>query len=118
MLQERLIKDLAQPDPHRPPHLHRLIPDKWVIEEDYPIFPLGTVILYSSDDRRADRLFRKMKQLYEQGLRIPGVIHIIHERLFLSSAGKPFSEHVDGLTESVERFQEGINQSQHSVEFF
>jgi len=118
VLREHLVKELAQPDPQRPAHLHRLIPDRWVVEEDYPLFPLGTVILYPPDDRRADRLFRKVQRLAEQGLHIPGTINIIHERLFLPSAGKLFAEHVDGLTESLERFQELMKQSQQPVEFF
>lgn len=117
-LRDRLIKELAQPDPQRPTHFHRLIPDRWITEEDYPILPLGTVILYAPDDRRADRLFRKMKQLCEQGLYLPGTVHIVHERLSLSSAGKSFVEHVNGLTESLERFQELIKSQQQSVEYF
>lgn len=117
-IRKTFVKALAQPNPQRPAHFHRLVPDKWLLEQAYPLLPLGTVVLYPPEDRRADRLFICIERAITQGIRFPGMINIVHEGLYLKSAGKQFLEHVDGLSESLEQVLEILKQKQQVPEFF
>jgi len=117
-IRDRIVWALAQPDPLRPPQFHRLIPEEWVVEDAYPLFPLTTAVIYPTDDTRADRLFRSLRQLQRNGIELPGLINVIPEGLYLASEGKQFVEHVDGLTESAEKLQELLQGSQEMPTFF
>lgn len=118
VLRDRIVAALAQPDPLRPPQIHRLVPEAWIVEDGYPVFPLATVVIYPADDTRADRLFRSLRRLRRDGIEFPALINIIPEGLHLASEGKRFVEHVDGLTESMERLQELLQGSQEMPTFF
>jgi ATP-dependent DNA helicase RecQ len=114
----RIVAALAESDPLRPPQIHRLIPEAWLVEDDYPLFPLATLVIYPTDESRADRLFRSLRRLRQDGIELPGLINIIPDGLHLASEGKRFVEHVDGLTESIERLQELLQGSQEMPAFF
>ena len=49
-LRDRFVRALATPGPHQQPNFHRIVPDRWVYEKDYPLFPLATVIVYSPEN--------------------------------------------------------------------
>lgn len=117
-IRDRIVQALAQPDSLRPPQMHRLIPEAWVVEDAYPLFPLATVVIYPTDESRADRLFRSLRRLRLDEIELPALINIIHEGLHLASEGKRFVEHVDGLTESMERLEELLQGSQEMPAFF
>ncbi len=117
-LRDRIIMTLAQSDPLRQPQLHRLIPDAWIIEDDYPLFPVATTVIYPVDERRADQLFGKLRELEQTSGDLPGIINIVTAGLHLRSIGKAFTEHVEGLTESIERLQELLQSSQEVPTFF
>jgi hypothetical protein len=112
------VAALAEPDPLRLPQIHRLIPEAWVVEDNYPLFPLATAVIYPTDESRADRLFRSLRRLRRDGIELPGLINVIPEGLHLASEGKRFVEHVDGLTESIERLKELLQGSQEISAFF
>lgn len=117
-IRDHLVQELAQLDPQRPPYLHRLIPDTWVVEENYPLFALATVVLYPTTDKRANSLYRALKRHKDRGIHFPGLINIIPEGLFLSSEGRHFVEHVDGLVESVEELANILQKGKELPAFF
>lgn len=117
-LRDKLIRALAQPDPQRPPLFHRLLPHTWITEEDCPLFPLTTVVLYPPDDRRGDPLFRAIRKTNQNGIRFPAIVNIVHEALHLTSEGKQFTEHVDGLSEPLRHFQALLDSSEELPAFF
>jgi superfamily II DNA/RNA helicase len=118
ILRDQVIQALAQPDPHRPVHIHRFLPDRWITEKDYPLLPLNTALIFPPDDRGADRLFRTMQHAHELKIVFPATMNIIHEALYLPSAGKRFIEHVNGLTETVGWLQSTLKGSQMLPEYF
>ncbi|MCX6042597.1 MAG: helicase-related protein, partial [Caldilinea sp.] len=85
---DRIVAALAEPDPLRLPQIHRLIPEAWVVEDNYPLFPLATAVIYPTDESRADRLFRSLRRLRRDGIELPGLINVIPEGLHLASEGK------------------------------
>ena len=117
-VRDTLVKALARPDPQRAPLLHRLLPHSWITEEDYPLFPLATVVVYPPDDRRGDRLFRAIRRASQNGVRFPAMVNVVHEALHLTSEGKQFTEHVDGLREPLKHFQALLLSSEELPAFF
>lgn len=118
VLRDELIRTLARPDPQRPPLFHRLVPHTWIIQQDYPLFPLATVVIYPPDDRRGDRLFRSLAKTNENGIRFPATVNIVHEALYLASEGKRFTEHVDGLREPLKHMQVLLDSGEELPAFF
>jgi hypothetical protein len=117
-VRDTLVKALARPDPQRVPLLHRLLPHSWITEEDYPLFPLATVVVYPPDDRRGDRLFRAIRRASQNGVRFPAMVNVVHEALHLTSEGKQFTEHVDGLREPLKSFWALLESNAELPAFF
>lgn len=100
-LGSKLVRDLAKQDEDYTFYPHRLIPISWMIDRERPpLLPLATVLVYPPDDRAADRVYRKIKAAHDNSVQFPACVNIVHNALHLASEGKPFVEHVDGLTES------------------
>lgn len=114
----QVLSALASSNPHKPPVLHRLVPDSWVVHEGYPLFPLATAVIYSPDARAADELFRSLERGRANGVVFPATVNVVHFSLYLASAGKFFLEHVDGLTEPIGRAQELLSASEQDIELF
>lgn len=117
-IRDVLIRDLARPDPQFLPRFHRLLPHTWITDQDYPLFPLATVVVYPPDDKRADGLFRAIRRASEGAPRFPATISIVHEALHLTSEGKRFTEHVDGLREPLDHFEDLLLDGQEMPSFF
>lgn len=113
-----LIRALAQPGAQRLPLPHRLLPESWITGAEYPLFALATIVIYPQDDRRADMIFRALGQAQKGGVRFPGLINFLPEGLVLAGQGKRFLEHVNGLTEPIERFQSLMATSDEEPTFF
>lgn len=115
---EQLLSGLAKPSAHTLPQLHRLIPAKWVITDNYPLFPLATAVIYPTEDLAADQLFKALKRARAQGISFAGTVNVIHSSLFLASEGKHFLEHVDGLKEPLERVRELLRANVGNIDLF
>jgi len=105
------VRALAQYDREFTVYPHRIIPVSWIGHRNRtPLFPLATVIVYPTDDRSADRVYQSVKMIEKQGVYLPACINIVHSALRLPSAGKQFTEHVDGLSEPFHRFSDFVKQ--------
>jgi superfamily II DNA/RNA helicase len=99
------VRALARHDREFTVYPHRIIPVSWIGHRNRtPLFPLPSVIVYPTDDRSADRVYQAIKLAEKQGVYLPACINIVHTALRLPSEGKQFTEHVDGLQESLDYF--------------
>jgi len=117
-VRDELAMTLADPGPQRQPRPHRLVPDRWVVRNRYPLFELPTVIAYPPEDAAADRLYGALENASTHGIIFPATIHLVHEALYLPTPGRRFVEHVDGLTEPADRLQRLLEGSEKLPEFF
>lgn len=115
---DQLLADLAKPSAYKLPHLHRLIPDLWVVNNNYPLFPLATAVIYPPGDRAADELYRALQHVRAEGISFTATVNIIHSALYLKSEGKHFLQHVDGLNEPIERVQALLHAAEESIDLF
>ena len=76
------------------------------------------MVLYPPDDRRGDRLFRAIRKTNQNGIHFPAIVNIVHEALHLTSEGKQFTEHVDGLSEPLRHFQALLDSTEELPAFF
>ena len=107
------VRALAQQDKEYTVQPHRVIPLSWVGQrERSPLFPLPTIIVYPTDDRAADRVYQALRTMEVQGVKLPACINVIHAALQLPSAGKLFTEHVNGLKESFDDFLRFLDKDQ------
>lgn len=106
-----LVQSLAEQDKEYTVNPHRVLPLSWLLRrESSPMLPLPTVVVYPPDDVTADLAYQAIQGFRAHGIKGPGCIHIVHEALYLRSAGKSFAEHVDGLTESIETFRVFVSE--------
>lgn len=104
------VRALAQHDREFTVYPHRIIPVSWIGHRNRtPLFPLPSVIVYPVDDRSADRVYQAIKHAEKQGVYLPACINIVHTALRLSSVGKQFTEHVDGLSEPFDSFSDLVS---------
>ena len=122
-LRTRTIEALSNPDAQTQARLHRLLPMSWIVEEDYPLLPLPTVVVYPPEDNNANLLYKALerhRRRLEKSRETapPGQIHIVHERLYLAAVGKAFIEHVDGLVNDWTWLQSRLQRTQEEESFF
>jgi superfamily II DNA/RNA helicase len=113
----KLSAELARPDAERAAGFHRVIPASW-LSADSPLFPLPTIVVFPNADRDADRLYCAIQSKLRDGLVLPAQINVIRAGLHLASEGKAFIQHVDGLTEPVDRLRALLRRAQKPVAFF
>ncbi|MEO8609324.1 MAG: protein DpdF [Chloroflexota bacterium] len=100
-----LIRSLAEQDKDYTVYPHRVIPVSWLVDRKRPpLLSLPTVMIYPPDDHTTNRVYQTVIAAEGYGVKLPACIHIVHAALRLTSAGKLFTEHVDGLTEVFDRF--------------
>ena len=117
-LREQILIALASPGPMQQPVVHRVVPDYWLTEKDYPLLPLPSAIFYPPDDRHAGRLFESIVNAMDRGIALPAIVHVVHEAVYLKKVGRRFLEHVDGLNETVAGLLELLKGAQMPPELF
>lgn len=94
-----MIQKMAQKHAHTP---HMLLPLSWVLDTHKPpVYPVLTVVIYPSESKEADALYRALQEQLDSS--VPR-IHIITRNLYLPSEYGLFKDRVNGLSQTLESF--------------
>lgn len=110
---------LSQPREGRRLNAHRVVPTDWLVKRKVPSYPLPTAIFYDLawDGKEANAQFEALFRS-DSPASFPSVLHFIPLGLVLRSAGKSFTEHVNGLTMPLEDFLQVTEEVQEPLDLF
>lgn len=86
----------------QPETAHALMIADWIMPpHSHSLFPLATVVVYSADDERADRLHRALRTASHHELQGQHLIRVAHRDLMLASEFGLFRDRMAGPTITV-----------------